>query len=44
MQRYAPYKTRVRVVVSRAMTIEVREGRGVGDKKDHIFLHLPIST
>jgi len=26
--------------VSRAMTIEIREGRGVGPKKDHIFLHL----
>ena len=29
-----------RDVVSRAMTIEIREGRGVGPKKDHIFLHL----
>jgi succinate dehydrogenase / fumarate reductase flavoprotein subunit len=29
-----------RDMVSRAMTIEVREGRGVGPKKDHIFLHL----
>jgi succinate dehydrogenase / fumarate reductase, flavoprotein subunit len=27
-------------VVSRSMTIEIREGRGVGKKKDHIFLHL----
>jgi succinate dehydrogenase / fumarate reductase flavoprotein subunit len=27
-------------MVSRAMTIEIREGRGVGPKKDHIFLHL----
>jgi succinate dehydrogenase / fumarate reductase flavoprotein subunit len=27
-------------MVSRAMTMEVREGRGVGPKKDHIFLHL----
>src|SRR5205814_41118 len=27
-------------VVSRAMTIEIREGRGVGKKKDHIYLHL----
>jgi len=26
--------------VSRAMTIEIREGRGVGKKKDHIYLHL----
>ncbi len=29
-----------RDVVSRSMTIEIREGRGVGKKKDHIFLHL----
>ena len=29
-----------RDVVSRAMTIEIREGRGVGPNKDHIFLHL----
>src|SRR5262249_2370341 len=29
-----------RDVVSRAMTIEIREGRGVGAKKDHIYLHL----
>ncbi len=29
-----------RDMVSRAMTIEIREGRGVGPKKDHIFLHL----
>ena len=29
-----------RDVVSRAMTIEIREGRGVGPQKDHIFLHL----
>jgi succinate dehydrogenase / fumarate reductase flavoprotein subunit len=27
-------------MVSRAMTIEIRDGRGVGPKKDHIFLHL----
>src|ERR1700759_633022 len=27
-------------MVSRAMTMEIREGRGVGPKKDHIFLHL----
>jgi succinate dehydrogenase / fumarate reductase flavoprotein subunit len=27
-------------MVSRAMTIEIREGRGVGPKKDHIYLHL----
>ena len=29
-----------RDVVSRSMTIEIREGRGVGPEKDHIFLHL----
>ena len=29
-----------RDVVSRAMTIEIREGRGVGKEKDHIYLHL----
>ena len=29
-----------RDMVSRAMTMEVREGRGVGRNKDHIFLHL----
>ncbi|HUJ97708.1 MAG TPA: FAD-binding protein, partial [Stellaceae bacterium] len=29
-----------RDVVSRAMTIEIREGRGVGPQKDHILLHL----
>ncbi|MBS0457243.1 MAG: succinate dehydrogenase flavoprotein subunit [Proteobacteria bacterium] len=42
MERYAPhYKDLAsRDVVSRAMTIEIREGRGVGDRKDHIFLHL----
>ncbi len=42
MERYAPhYKDLAsRDVVSRSMTIEIREGRGVGEKKDHIFLHL----
>ena len=42
MERYAP-KTKdlaSRDVVSRAMTIEIREGRGVGDENDHIYLHL----
>jgi len=29
-----------RDVVSRACTIEIREGRGVGPNKDHIHLHL----
>ena len=42
MERYAPSAKDLasRDVVSRAMTIEIREGRGVGTKKDHIFLHL----
>ena len=42
MERYAPSAKDLasRDVVSRAMTIEVREGRGVGPNKDHINLHL----
>lgn len=42
MERYAPsFKDLAsRDVVSRCMTIEIREGRGVGPKKDHIFLVL----
>ena len=42
MERYAPNAKDLasRDVVSRAMTIEIREGRGVGANKDHIFLHL----
>jgi succinate dehydrogenase / fumarate reductase flavoprotein subunit len=42
MERYAPtYKDLAsRDVVSRCMTIEIREGRGVGKHKDHIHLHL----
>jgi succinate dehydrogenase / fumarate reductase, flavoprotein subunit len=42
MERYAPNAKDLasRDVVSRAMTIEIREGRGVGSKKDHIHLHL----
>jgi succinate dehydrogenase / fumarate reductase flavoprotein subunit len=42
MERYAPSAKDLasRDVVSRAMTIEIREGRGVGKKKDHLFLHL----
>src|SRR5207245_9430042 len=41
-ERYAPSANDLasRDVVSRAMTIEIREGRGVGKKKDHIYLHL----
>ena len=42
MERYAPNAKDLasRDVVSRAMTIEIREGRGVGPNKDHIHLHL----
>ena len=42
MERYAPSAKDLasRDVVSRSMTIEIREGRGVGEKKDHIHLHL----
>jgi succinate dehydrogenase / fumarate reductase flavoprotein subunit len=42
MERYAPSAKDLasRDVVSRSMTIEIREGRGVGPQKDHIFLHL----
>ena len=42
MERYAPSAKDLasRDVVSRSMTIEIREGRGVGRNKDHIFLHL----
>jgi succinate dehydrogenase / fumarate reductase flavoprotein subunit len=42
MERYAPNAKDLasRDVVSRAMTIEIREGRGVGPLKDHIHLHL----
>ena len=42
MERYAPSAKDLasRDVVSRSMTIEIREGRGVGKDKDHIFLHL----
>ena len=42
MERYAPSAKDLasRDVVSRAMTMEIREGRGVGKNKDHCFLHL----
>jgi len=42
MERYAPSAKDLasRDVVSRAMTMEIREGRGVGPLKDHIHLHL----
>src|SRR5246127_5073769 len=42
MERYAPHAKDLasRDVVSRAMTIEIREGRGCGPEKDHIDLHL----
>ena len=42
MERYAPHAKDLasRDVVSRAMTVEINEGRGVGEHKDHIFLNL----
>ena len=42
MERYAPHAKDLasRDVVSRSMTIEIREGRGVGPRKDHIHLNL----
>ena len=42
MERYAPSAKDLasRDVVSRSMAMEIREGRGVGKEKDHIFLHL----
>ena len=42
MERYAPSAKDLasRDVVSRAMTIEIQEGRGVGKLKDHIYLHI----
>ena len=42
MERYAPTSKDLasRDVVSRCMTIEIREGRGVGEHKDHLLLHL----
>jgi succinate dehydrogenase / fumarate reductase flavoprotein subunit len=42
MPRYAPHEKDLssRDVVSRAEAVEIREGRGVGPKKDHIHLHL----
>jgi succinate dehydrogenase / fumarate reductase flavoprotein subunit len=42
MERYAPSVKDLapRDMVSRSMTMEIREGRGVGKDKDHIFLHL----
>ena len=42
MERYAPSAKDLasRDVVSRAMTMEIREGRGVGKQSDHIYLHL----
>ncbi|MCP5364381.1 MAG: succinate dehydrogenase flavoprotein subunit [Hyphomicrobiales bacterium] len=42
MERYAPTAKDLasRDVVSRSMTVEIREGRGIGAEKDHILLHL----
>ncbi|KAI8054128.1 succinate dehydrogenase flavoprotein subunit [Syncephalis plumigaleata] len=49
MERYAPTAKDLasRDVVSRSMTMEIREGRGVGPEKDHIYLqlsHLPAEV
>lgn len=49
MERYAPTAKDLasRDVVSRSMTIEIKEGRGVGPNKDHIYLqlsHLPAEV
>jgi len=42
MERYAPTAKDLasRDVVSRAMTMEIRDGRGIGEENDHIYLHL----
>jgi succinate dehydrogenase / fumarate reductase flavoprotein subunit len=42
MERYAPHAKDLasRDVTSRAVTLEILEGRGVGEHKDHVFLHL----
>jgi succinate dehydrogenase / fumarate reductase flavoprotein subunit len=42
MERYAPSAKDLasRDVVSRAITVEINEGRGCGPEKDHVFLHL----
>jgi succinate dehydrogenase / fumarate reductase flavoprotein subunit len=42
MERYAPHAKDLasRDVVSRSMAMEIREGRGVGEHKDHMWLHL----
>jgi succinate dehydrogenase flavoprotein subunit len=42
MERYAPNAKDLasRDIVSRAMTLEIREGRGVGPERDHLYLHL----
>jgi len=42
MERYAPTAKDLasRDVVSRSMTVEIREGRGIGAENDHIYLHL----
>lgn len=49
MEKYAPNAKDLasRDVVSRAITVEIHEGRGVGPEKDHMFLqlhHLPIEV
>src|SRR5215471_15315840 len=46
MERYAPHAKDLasRDIVSRAMTIEIRDGRGCGPQRDHILLHLEHLT
>jgi succinate dehydrogenase (ubiquinone) flavoprotein subunit len=49
MERYAPTAKDLasRDVVSRSMTLEIREGRGVGPERDHLYLqlsHLPAEV
>jgi succinate dehydrogenase (ubiquinone) flavoprotein subunit len=46
MERYAPTAKDLasRDVVSRSMTMEIREGRGVGPKKDHVRTYLFVSS
>lgn len=45
MERYAPVAKDLasRDVVSRSMTIEIREGRGCGPEKDHVYLQVIFS-
>ena len=46
MERYAPVAKDLasRDVVSRSMTIEIREGRGCGPEKDHVYLQVRLMS